>query len=134
MSNDTKIEWAERTWNITSGCTRVSEGCRHCYAERLVSTRLRHLPQNQGVVRGDKDGVGHWTGLVKCHEEMIALCEDRDYVETLKRRVNRLEHALFIAINSINDKFELANFRDYEPFEVRQLMLETYLNEANGEI
>lgn len=30
----TKIEWADRVWNPVTGCTKVSEGCRNCYAER----------------------------------------------------------------------------------------------------
>lgn len=29
----TKIEWAEEVWNPVTGCTKVSEGCRNCYAE-----------------------------------------------------------------------------------------------------
>ena len=32
----TKIEWTERTWNPTVGCTKVSPGCKHCYAETLA--------------------------------------------------------------------------------------------------
>lgn len=31
----TKIEWATDVWNPTVGCTKVSEGCRNCYAERM---------------------------------------------------------------------------------------------------
>mgnify|MGYP001613956833 CR=1 FL=1 len=33
--NQTAISWTNVTWNPTHGCSRVSEGCRHCYAERL---------------------------------------------------------------------------------------------------
>jgi protein gp37 len=33
--NKTAISWTTVTWNPTHGCSRVSEGCRHCYAERL---------------------------------------------------------------------------------------------------
>jgi protein gp37 len=29
----TKIEWADRVWNPVTGCTKVSQGCKHCYAE-----------------------------------------------------------------------------------------------------
>ena len=32
----TKIEWTERTWNPVTGCHKVSEGCRHCYAEMMT--------------------------------------------------------------------------------------------------
>ena len=32
--NKTKIDWADYAWNPVTGCTKVSEGCRHCYAER----------------------------------------------------------------------------------------------------
>lgn len=32
----TKIEWADRVWNPVTGCTKVSEGCRHCYAETMA--------------------------------------------------------------------------------------------------
>ena len=35
----TKIEWTDETWNPITGCTKVSEGCRNCYAERM-SKRL----------------------------------------------------------------------------------------------
>ena len=38
MANS-KIEWTERTWNPVTGCTKISEGCQHCYAERM-SKRL----------------------------------------------------------------------------------------------
>lgn len=36
MAGWTKIEWTERTWNPVTGCTKVSPGCKHCYAERLA--------------------------------------------------------------------------------------------------
>ena len=37
MSDDSKIEWTDATWNPIRGCSRVSEGCRHCYAERAAA-------------------------------------------------------------------------------------------------
>ena len=39
----TKIEWTESTWNPLTGCTRVSPGCKHCYAERMAK-EARMLP------------------------------------------------------------------------------------------
>lgn len=36
MSLSTAIEWTDSTWNPVTGCTKVSSGCTHCYAERLA--------------------------------------------------------------------------------------------------
>ena len=36
MAAVTPIEWTEQTWNPVTGCTKVSQGCKHCYAERLA--------------------------------------------------------------------------------------------------
>ena len=36
MSNNSSIEWTESTWNPVTGCTKVSPGCGHCYAERMT--------------------------------------------------------------------------------------------------
>lgn len=36
MGDQSKIEWCDATWNPVTGCTKVSVGCTHCYAERLV--------------------------------------------------------------------------------------------------
>lgn len=30
------IEWTESTWNPITGCTKISPGCTHCYAERMA--------------------------------------------------------------------------------------------------
>lgn len=40
MANLSKIEWTEATWNPTTGCTKISEGCQNCYAEKM-SRRLK---------------------------------------------------------------------------------------------
>ena len=42
MSTKSKIEWTEHTWNPASGCTKISEGCRNCYAEKMAG-RLKAM-------------------------------------------------------------------------------------------
>jgi len=42
MSTRSSIEWTESTWNPLTGCTKVSPGCQHCYAERM-SRRLKAM-------------------------------------------------------------------------------------------
>jgi protein gp37 len=36
MATTSKIEWTEQTWNPVTGCTKVSPGCKHCYAETMA--------------------------------------------------------------------------------------------------
>lgn len=36
MTTQSKIEWTEQTWNPTTGCTKISPGCKHCYAETMA--------------------------------------------------------------------------------------------------
>src|SRR6201987_2547630 len=36
MAQGSGIEWTESTWNPVTGCTKVSPGCKNCYAERLA--------------------------------------------------------------------------------------------------
>ncbi|MCZ7586335.1 MAG: phage Gp37/Gp68 family protein [Deltaproteobacteria bacterium] len=38
------IEWTESTWNPVTGCTKISPGCKHCYAERMAK-RLKAMGQ-----------------------------------------------------------------------------------------
>ena len=62
MANGTKIEWTQATWTPVTGCTKISPGCKNCYAERM-SKRLRamRVPQYR---RGFSLTV---------HEEMLSL-------------------------------------------------------------
>ena len=43
MSDNSKIEWTDATWNPVRGCTKVSPGCTHCYAETFAE-RFRGVP------------------------------------------------------------------------------------------
>lgn len=43
MSATSKIEWTDATWNPVRGCTKISPGCAHCYAETLAE-RFRGVP------------------------------------------------------------------------------------------
>jgi protein gp37 len=42
MSTQSRIEWTEQTWNPTVGCTKISPGCKHCYAE-VMARRLKAI-------------------------------------------------------------------------------------------
>jgi protein gp37 len=44
MGSNSSIEWTEATWNPLTGCTKISPGCKHCYAERIAA-RLQAMGQ-----------------------------------------------------------------------------------------
>jgi protein gp37 len=44
----TKIEWTESTWNPITGCTKISAGCKYCYAE-VMTRRLQAMGQKKYV-------------------------------------------------------------------------------------
>lgn len=56
------IEWTEMTWNPTTGCTKISSGCKFCYAE-VMSKRLRAMGINKY-----KDGF-----KVRTHEDQLKI-------------------------------------------------------------
>lgn len=45
MTTSSKIEWTEQTWNPTTGCTKISAGCKYCYAETMAK-RLNAMGAN----------------------------------------------------------------------------------------
>ena len=51
--NKTKIEWAEATWNPITGCSKMSEGCKNCYAERMA----KRLAGRYGYPKDEPFGV-----------------------------------------------------------------------------
>lgn len=67
MGDKTGIQWTDATWNPIRGCSRVSEGCRNCYAEK-VAARFS-FPAQQGYITewGDTEGYrneGPYHGLI----------------------------------------------------------------------
>jgi protein gp37 len=61
MGANTKIEWTDATWNPVSGCTKVSAGCKNCYAEREWPRLTRLIPAYAGREFSD----------VRCHPERL---------------------------------------------------------------
>ena len=81
MSTHSSIEWTDVTWNPVTGCTKISHGCKHCYAERMAK-RLREM----GVEKY-RDGFS-----VNVHESTLS-----DPLEWKQPR--------FVFVNSMSDLF-----------------------------
>lgn len=51
MASETNIEWCDSSWNPWLGCTKVSPGCDHCYAERSTPARVQGIKWGPGQPR-----------------------------------------------------------------------------------
>jgi len=66
MASKSKIDWTEASWNIVTGCTKVSPGCANCYAARNASTRLKHTAMYKDLAVD-----GEWTGEVRFNHDKL---------------------------------------------------------------
>lgn len=66
MGARSKIEWTDATWNPIRGCSRVSEGCRHCYAERMAARFSKPGEPYDGLITDN-----HWNGKLILAEEHL---------------------------------------------------------------
>ena len=90
-TQSSKIEWTESTWNPVRGCTRVSEGCRFCYAERIAARFSGKGLAYEGFAENTKAGP-RWTNEVRLVPELLN--------EPLKWKKPRR-----IFVNSMSDLF-----------------------------
>lgn len=73
MGDKSAIEWTDATWNVLRGCSRVSEGCRHCYAEREAWRHGARPGQPYYGLVQRANGHAQWTGEVRFVEEALGL-------------------------------------------------------------
>jgi len=66
MADKSKIEWTDATWNPVRGCSRVSEGCRHCYAE-TIAKRF----SGPGLAYEGLTTLGKWNGQIQFVEKHL---------------------------------------------------------------
>lgn len=69
MSN-TKIEWTDKSWNPVRGCTRVSHGCEHCYAERQAHRFSGSGQPYEGLTEIGPKGP-RWNGKIRLVPELL---------------------------------------------------------------
>ena len=70
MSDKTKIEWTDATWNPITGCSVVSPGCKNCYAMKLAGGRLKHHKSRIGLTE-DSDKGPVWNGQVRLNGDWL---------------------------------------------------------------
>ena len=70
MSDNTKIEWTDATWNPITGCSVKSPGCKNCYAMNLAGTRMKSHPSRAGLTIMSAAGPV-WNGEVRFNEKWL---------------------------------------------------------------
>jgi protein gp37 len=96
MTGKTSIEWTDMTWNPVTGCTKISPGCKHCYAETM-SKRLK-------LMGADRYRNGF---KVTLHDDLVDL-------------PTRWKRPRMVFVNSMSDLFQ-----DDVPLELIQRVFET---------
>ncbi|MDE2467382.1 MAG: phage Gp37/Gp68 family protein, partial [Bradyrhizobium sp.] len=67
---DSGISWTDETWGPVRGCSRVSQGCTRCYAERIAARFSGSGQPYEGLAKQTPSGP-RWTGNVKLIEERL---------------------------------------------------------------
>ncbi len=104
MASNSTIEWTQITWNPVTGCTKISSGCKNCYAERMA--RRLHLMRSKRYINEFK---------VTLHEDLL------DFPK-------KLRSAKRIFVNSMSDLFH-----EDVPLEFIQKIFQT-MNECRQHV
>lgn len=94
MGGKTGIQWTDATWNPLRGCSRVSEGCRNCYAEKVAARFSGPGAPYEGLAEVGAKGA-RWNGQIKLVHEHLG--------DPLRWRKPRR-----IFVNSMSDLFHEA--------------------------
>ena len=115
----TTIEWTESTWNPVTGCTKISPGCKNCYAERMAK-RLQAMGQPNyangfEVTLHEKmlDAPLHWRKpqviFVNSMSDLFHKDVPLEFVERLFSVMNRAEQHIFQVLTKRSDRLYLAD-------------------------
>ncbi len=104
MASNSTIEWTQITWNPVTGCTKISSGCKNCYAERMA--RRLHLMRSKRYINEFK---------VTLHEDLL------DFPKKLRSGKR-------IFVNSMSDLFH-----EDVPLEFIQKVFQT-MNECRQHV
>lgn len=114
MAAQSKIEWTEATWNPVTGCSKISEGCKHCYAERM-SARLRSMgvkKYKRGFQVAEHPSVLEeplrWRKprlvFVNSMSDLFHEAVDSDFIQAVLRVMNRSLHHAFQVLTKRPDR------------------------------
>jgi protein gp37 len=101
MAQTSSIEWTETTWNPVVGCTKVSAGCKNCYAERMAK-RLAAISRAQIANGGTAGRTANYSHVIDAHGRWnnTVFLDETAVEDPLGWRLPRV-----IFVNSMSDLF-----------------------------
>jgi protein gp37 len=121
MATHTAIEWTDATWNPVSGCTKISPGCDHCYAERIAE-RFRGTPNHPFSNGFDLTLRRH-----KLEEPLHWRRPRRVFVNSMSDLFHKGIPREFL--DRVFDTMERANWHVFQVLTKRSSLLRRYINE-----
>ena len=105
MATLSKIEWTETTWNPVTGCTKISHGCKHCYAERM-SKRLQAMGMekyrngfevslHESALNEPSKWKGHSLVFVNSMSDLFHKAVPTEYIQLVFEVMNRTSQHTF---------------------------------------
>jgi protein gp37 len=125
MATTTQIEWTEATWNPVTGCTKVTRGCDHCYAERF-SERFRGVPGHPF-----EDGFDLTLKPDRLAQPLHWRQPRRIFVNSMSDLFHKEVPRSFI--DSVFDTMERADWHTFQVLTKRSSLMVRYLRERYGD-
>jgi protein gp37 len=134
VADGTGIAWTDATWNPLRGCSRVSEGCRFCYAEGVAARFSGPGLPYEGLARSTPQGP-RWTGKIRLVPEVL----DQPLRWRRPRRifVNSMsdlfhEDVPFAFIDRVFAVMALSYWHTFQVLTKRPARLREYLSHTHG--
>jgi protein gp37 len=124
MASTTQIEWTDATWNPVTGCSKITQGCDFCYAERF-SERFRGVP-NHPFTNGFDLTLRH----DRLRQPLYWRQTRRIFVNSMSDLFHKKIPRAFI--DSVFDTMEEANWHVFQVLTKRSSLMVRYLRERYG--
>jgi protein gp37 len=125
MALGTGIEWTDATWNPVSGCTKITRGCDHCYAERFAE-RFRGVPAHPFANGFDLTLRPHKLG-----EPLGWRAPKRIFVNSMSDLFHKEIPRSFV--DQVFGVMEKAHWHVFQVLTKRSSLMRRYVNERYGE-
>ena len=124
MTTATQIEWTDATWNPVTGCTKVTPGCDHCYAERF-SERFRGVPGHPF-----ENGFDLTLRHARLAQPLQMRQSKRIFVNSMSDLFHKGVPKAFI--DAVFDTMEAADWHEFQVLTKRSSLMTRYLRKRYG--